>query len=52
MAKLLEQLNNLNSSTQKQMTEADIAGQELKSEMQSMEKMYESHKMEEHIYGI
>lgn len=52
MTELLEQLNNLNSSTQKQMTEADVAGQKLSSEMQSMEKMYESHKMEEHIYGI
>lgn len=37
---------------QKQMTKADIIKQELASEIQNMDDLYESQKTEVHIYGI
>lgn len=52
MSELLKRLNNLNGSMQKQMTKADIAKQELASEIQNMDDLYESQKTEVHIYGI
>ena len=52
MSELQERLKNLNASVQKQITQADSAKQELESEMQAMEKLYESQKTEVHIYGI
>ena len=52
MSELLKRLNNLNGSMQKQMTKADIAKQELASEIQNMDDLYGSQKTEVHIYGI
>ena len=40
------------AAMQKQMTKADIAKQELASEIQNMDDLYESQKTEVHIYGI
>lgn len=52
MSVLLKRLNNLNGFMQKQMSETGTEQQQQGSEMQDMEKLYESQETEVHIHGI